>query len=386
MKYRLKPNKAQQELINKHVGASRFLYNLALETKTVAYLGNKVSLSRYDLQKQIPELKKECEWLKEINSQSLQYVLLNLDTAYKKFFKGDGFPKFKSKHRGKQSFTIPQNVKVKNNKLIIPKFREGIKIILHRELKGVIKQATISRTPTGKYYVSILVDTKTEYPTKPIIKEKTTIGIDLGIKDFAITSDGEVFDNPKYLRKSESRLKYLQRKYSKYKGKRTKKLLTTLHEKVANQRKDYLHKVSTLLIRENQTIALETLNIKGMQKNHKLAKSISDASWGMFVDMLNYKAEWNGVNILRVGTFFPSSKTCNNCGHINKNLQLKDRVWVCDNCKTELLRDVNAAKNIKDFALATVFGTNTENQGELPTLAGVLTLERALPASLKPPS
>jgi len=270
MKYRIYPTEAQQVLINKHIGASRFLYNLALETKKVAYLGNKVLLSRYDLQKQLPELKNECEWLKEINSQSLQYVLLNLDTAYKKFFKGAGFPKYKSKHRGKRSFTIPQNVKVKDSKLIIPKFKSGIKIKLHRKLKGAIKRATISKTPTDKYFVSILTDTNTPFPNKSKIKKNATIGVDLGIKGFAITSDGEVFENPKYLRKSQPRLSCIQRKYSKYKGKKTKKLLVKLYEKISNQRKDYLHKVSTQLIRESQTIALETLNVKSMQKTINL--------------------------------------------------------------------------------------------------------------------
>ena len=189
-----------------------------------------------------------------------------MDIAFKKFFKGAGFPKFKSKHKGKQSFSIPQNVIVENNLLIIPKFKEGIKIKLHRPTKGIIKSATISVTPTGKYFVSILCDTNTEIPTKASIEENTTIGIDLGIKNFAITSNGEVFDNPKYLRKAQSKLKYVQRKYSKHKGKRTKNKLAKLHEDVVNKRKDFLHKTSTKLIRENQTICLETLAVKNMVK------------------------------------------------------------------------------------------------------------------------
>ena len=375
-KYRIYPTNSQKELIHKHCGSVRFIYNLALEAKTMAYVGSKVNLSRYDLQKQMVDLKKELPWLNECNSQSLQVALLNLDTAYKSFFKGAGFPKFKKKTNG-GSFSIPQNVIVKDNLLIIPKFKEGIDIVLHREIKGTIKSATISVTPTGKYFVSILCDTKEELPTKSPIKGSTTIGIDLGIKDFAITSEGEVFENPKYLRKAQSKLKYVQRKYSKYKGKRTKKKLAKLHENVVNKRKDFLHKVSTQLIRENQTIALETLAVKNMVKNHNLAQAISDASWSTFVTMLEYKADWYGKNILRIGQFSPSSKTCSCCGHINKELTLKDRELTCSNCSSVLDRDVNAAINIKSFALKNnLSGEHTlKNQGKLPTLVGALTLE-----------
>ena len=324
-KYRIYPTNSQKELIVKHIGSSRFVYNLALETKIAAYIGSKHNYSAFDLIKQLPELKKELPWLKEVNAQSLQQSVHNMDIAFKKFFKGAGFPKFKSKHKGKQSFLIPQNVFVKNNLLIVPKFKEGIKMSLHRPTQGIIKSATISVTPTGKYFVSILCDTKEEMPTKAPIEENTTIGIDLGIKDFAITSEGEVFENPKYLRKAQSKLKYVQRKYSKHKGKRTKQKLALLHEKVVNKRKDFLHKLSSKLISENQTIALETLAVRDMVKNHNLAQAISDASWSTFVTMLEYKADWYGKNILRIGRFAPSSKTCSNCGNINKELRLKDR-------------------------------------------------------------
>ena len=343
----------------------------------MAYLGSKVNLSRYDLQKQVVDLKKELPWLKETNSQSLQAALLDLDTAYSNFFKGRAdFPKFKKKsNRG--SFNVPQNVKVEDGKLIIPKFKEGIKIKLHRDLVGTIKQATVSFTPTGKYFVSILCETKEEIPTKVPITENTTIGIDLGIKDFAITSDGEVFENPKYLRKAQSKLKYVQRKHSKHKGKRTKKKLAKLHEDVVNKRKDFLHKVSSKLISENQTIALETLAVKNMVKNHNLAQAISDAGWSTFVSMLEYKADWYGKNILKIGRFDPSSKTCSNCGTINKELTLKDREWTCSSCSTVLDRDINAAINIKSFALKNnLSGEHTlKNRNELPTLVGVLTSE-----------
>jgi putative transposase len=377
LKYRLYPTNSQKELIAKHIGSSRFVYNLALETKNTAYLGSKHNFSPFDLIKQLPELKKECEWLKEVNSQSLQQSIQNMDIAFKKFFKGAGFPKFKSKHRGGQSFSVPQNVIVENGKLIIPKFKEGIDIVSHREIKGTIKSATISVAPTGKYFVSILVDTNTEIPNKTPITESTTIGIDLGIKYFAITSEGEVFDNPKNLRKAQSKLKYIQRKYSKKKGKRTKKRLALLHEKVVNKRKDFLHKTSTKLIRENQTIALEDLAVSNMVKNHKLAQAISDVSWSTFVIMLEYKADWYGKNILRIGRFAPSSKTCSCCGYINKELTLQVREWTCPKCNSVLDRDVNASINIKSFALKNhLSGEHTlKNQGKLLTLVGALTLE-----------
>ena len=354
-KYRIYPNSSQKELIHKHCGSVRFLYNLALETKTMAYLGSKVNLSRYDLQKQVVDLKKELPWLKETNSQSLQVALLDLDTAYSNFFKGRAdFPKFKKKsNRG--SFNVPQNVIISDDRLIIPKFKEGIKIKLHRDLVGTIKQATVSFTPTGKYFVSILCDTGEESLVKKPIEEENSIGVDLGIKDFLVTSEGEVIENPKFLRNSIERLKVLQRRASKkQKGssnrKKANKRVAVLHEKITNQRKDFLHKTSTKLIRENQTICLENLGVSNMMKNHKLALSISDVSWSEFNRMIEYKAEWYGVNVLRIGRFAPSSKTCE-CGVINKELKLSDRIWECKSCGRVNERDFLAANNVKKFAL-----------------------------------
>ena len=377
-KYRLYPNKGQMELLNKHIGATRFVYNLALETKTTAYAGNRINLSCFDLNNQLPELKKVCTWLKEINSQSLQAPIRNLDNAFTRFYKGQGdFPVYKSKWRGKQSFNVQQSIKITGDKLMIPKFKGGIKIKQHRLTVGTIKSATISRTPTGKFFVSILCDTGTECePHKPI-NHGTTIGIDLGIKDYLIMSDGEMFSNPKWLREAESKLKYTQRKYSKHKGKRAKHKLAVLHEKVANKRRDFLHQVSSMLVKENHSLALEDLNVAGMMKNHHLAKSIGDASWGMFTTMLSYKASWYGVNLLKIGRFEPSSKTCSVCGNINKQLTLADRGWSCSACGTHHDRDINAAINIKNFALKNykVSGMDTQTQDELPTLVGVMTPE-----------
>jgi putative transposase len=376
-KYRLNPTAPQAELINKHIGCARFVYNNALAFKQSEYAKDKTNHSWYSLVKRLPDLKIENEWLKEVNSQSLQQSIVNMNTAFENFFKGrTDFPKFKKKGRSRQSFNIPQNIKIDNDKLIIPKFKKGVDIVLHRQIKGEIKQATISRTPTGKYFVSILCETgEVEKQSKPV-NEETTVGVDLGIKSFLVASNGKEYDNPKYLRKSIDRLKYQQRQFSRHKSNKRKHRLAILHEKVANQRKDFLHKVSTELIRENQSIALEDLNIKGMLKNHKLAGSISDVGWGMFVDMLEYKAKWYGVNILRIGRFEPSSKTCSGCGYINKELTLSDREWSCPECGSILNRDLNASVNIKNFALNKLCTEHTlKNHGTLPSLEGALTHE-----------
>lgn len=377
-KYRLNPTESQAGLINKHIGCARFVYNNALAFKQAEYAKDKTNHSWYSLVKRLPDLKKENNWLKEVNSQSLQQSIVNMNTAFENFFKGRAdFPKFKKKGKGKQSFNIPQSVKINNNKLVIPKFKGGVDIVLHRPIKGEIKQATISRTPTGKYFVSILCETGETEKKPNLVNEETTVGLDLGIKSFLVASNGKEYDNPKYLRKAQDKLKYNQRQYSKHKGTKRKHKVALLHEKVANQRKDFLHKVSTELIRDNQSIALEDLNISGMLKNHCLAGSISDASWGMFVTMLEYKAKWNGVNILRIGRFEPSSKTCSECGYINKELTLKDRKWSCPDCGSVLDRDLNASINIKNFALNNHLCTEhtLKNHGTLPSLEGALTHE-----------
>ena len=381
-KYKINPTPEQSVLLNKHIGSSRFVYNLALETKTMAWAGNRVNLNCFDLIKQLPDLKKECEWLKEINSQSLQAPIRNLDNAFTRFFKGQGdFPKFKKKSNG-GSFNVPQSVSLDNGKLIIPKFKKGIDIVLHRQIKGEIRQATISRTQSGKYFVSILCETGEKVKPKAKVEENTTVGIDLGIKTFLVTSDGECFDNPKYLRKAQSKLKYVQRKYSKYKGKRTKQKLAILHEKVANKRKDFLHKTSSELIKNHDSLAIEDLAVSNMVKNHKLAQAISDVSWSTFVTMLEYKSEWYGKNILKIGRFEPSSKLCSCCGSINRELTLKDREWTCSNCNSLLDRDVNASINIKNFALKNHLsvGRRLKNRNELPTLVGVMTSEAPSPS------
>lgn len=356
-KYRIFPSEEQQGLLANIFGQTRFVFNLGLETKITAYAGNKTNIDCFDLIKQVKELKDtECPWLKEAPSQALQMALRNLDNAYTNFFKGKGFPKFKNKH-GKQSFHLPQGVFLSedNKQIFLPKLK-FVGIDLHREFKGDIKTVTVSRTVTNKYFVSILVDNKQELPKKKPITEQSAVGIDLGIKDFAITSDGKKFENKDFLKSTMQKLRVAQRSLSrKKKGsnhyKQQKLVVALLHEKVRNQRQDYLHKISSYLVNNYDTICLEDLAVKNMVKNHNLARAISDMGWGEFRTMLEYKSEWQGKNLSVIGRFEPSSKTCNCCGHINKELTLNDREWTCIKCNAKHDRDVNASINIKNFGL-----------------------------------
>ena len=356
-KYKILPTAEQVELLEQHFGSARFIYNYFLDLKSKTYKESQVNLSYYDLNKSLTSLKKleEYSWLNTVNSQTLQESLRNLDRAYKNFFeKRSKFPKFKSKRSSYSRFNVPQNVRLEGETLFIPKFREGIKVILHRPIKGTIKSATIERNPLGEFFVSILCEIDSPTLVKPEIEEDTTLGIDLGISSYLTTSKGEKIDNPKYLSKSQSKLSYAQRRYSKTKGRKAKRKLNKIHTKVKNQRLDFLHKLSNKLLSdsENQTICIEKLNIEGMLKDNPIAKHISDAGWAMFINMLIYKAELRGKNILQVDTFYPSSKLCHKCNHKNDNLKLADREWVCPNCKSNLDRDLNAAINIKNKALS----------------------------------
>jgi putative transposase len=356
-KYRIYPNKNQKELLSRIFGQVRFVYNLGLETKISAYIGSKTNYTCIDLANQVKELKDtEASWLKESPSQALQMSLRNLDNAYTNFFRGGGFPKFKSKHR-KQSFQLPQGVYLSENKkqIFIPKLKL-VDIDLHREFKGEIKTVTVSRTITNKYYVSILVDNKKELPEKKSIKLETSVGVDLGIKDFAITSDGKKFENKDFFKSTMKTLKVEQRSLSrKQKGSnhyiKQKLKVALIHEHIRNQRQDYLHKISKYLVDNYDTICIEDLGVSNMMKTHKLSRAISDMGWGEFRSMLEYKSEWYGKNISTINRFDPSSKTCSNCGKINKELTLKDRNWKCNSCGKQHDRDINAAINIKKMGL-----------------------------------
>lgn len=296
-------------------------------------------------------------WLSEVSAQSLQQSFIHLDKAFTRFFKEKkGFPKFKSKHNSHQSFSIPQYTKVSfdTNRVFIPKFREGIKCRFSRTFNGKIKTSTVSRTPTGKYFISILVETEDTIPNKAPIDENKAVGVDLGIKTFATLSDGTEIQNPRYLKKALKKLKRLQRSVSrKVKGsnsrKKAIKLLARQYEKVTDKRRDFLHKATKYLIGHYDTICLETLSASTMVKNHRLAQALSDISIGTFNAYMDYKAEWYGKNIIRIGRFEPSSKMCS-CGYIHSGLKLSDRVWTCPSCGAVNLRDLLAAQNIKKFA------------------------------------
>jgi len=357
-KYRIYPDEEQRELFLKHFGACRFIYNWSLEQKIKVYEIDKTTLSCYDLNDMLPDLKQEFKWLKEVNAQSLQQTNKNLDSAFKRFFREKkGFPKFKSRKNPVQSFNIPQNCKVDfdNNRVKLPKIG-WIKTKLSRSFDGILKTATVSMTTTGKFFISILVEDGKEIPEKEPFSYDTTIGIDVGISNFATMSDGTKIDNPKLLRNSIQRLNVLQKRMSKTKKgsknrDKARQKVALQYEKIANQRKDFLHKLTTSLVRDNQAIAVETLNVVGMMKNHHLAQAIGDASWSEFFRQLDYKSEWYGKTLLRIGRFEPSSKICNVCGSINHDLKLSDREWTCAVCGTLHDRDVNASINIKKFAL-----------------------------------
>jgi putative transposase len=356
-KFRLLPTKEQEVLLAKHFGCSRFIYNHFLAEKQKHYLENKETLKFNVCQNMLIKQKKDegYEWLKEVNSQCLVATLVNLETSYTNFFKKKSkFPRFKSK-RNKNSFQIPQHVTLKEHNVVqIPKFKEGLKFVKHRELKGEIKSATISKTPSGKYYISFLcvVEKTTKHK-----KTGKSIGIDLGLKDFLITSEGQRYCNPKFTKKYEVKLakkqRILSRKEKGSKGRYKARLsVAKVHEKITNSRNDMQHKVSSKLVKDYDLIAIEDLNVKGMVKNHKLSKAISDVAWSSFVSKLKYKAQWNDKEVIVIDRFYPSSKTCSCCDHVKESLSLDERTWTCSKCDTIHDRDVNASKNILRRALA----------------------------------
>ncbi|WP_448515295.1 RNA-guided endonuclease InsQ/TnpB family protein [Parathermosynechococcus lividus] len=366
IKVRIYPNAAQQEALSKSFGCSRWVWNYSLNLMTETYRETGKGLSAYTVKKLLPELKKQHEWLKEPYSQCLQSAVLNLSQAFVNFFEGRArYPRFKSKH-GRQSIQYPQNVKLQDGSLILPKIGE-VACKLHRPIEGKIKTVTISMNPDGRYFAALCIDDGTQNPTPS--SDGKAVGIDLGLTHFAITSDGSKFDNPRHIAKHERNLKRKQRKLSrKRKGSnrrnKARKLVARVHQKVANSRVDFLHKLSRKLVNENQVIIVENLAVRNMVKNHNLAKSISDVGWGMFCTMLKYKSEQDGKVYQEVDRFFPSSHLCNVTLLPLEKMGLEVRSFDCPHCGQRHDRDVNAAINIRNEGLRLLaLGASATAQG-----------------------
>lgn len=368
-KFRLYPNKEQEILINKTIGSSRFVFNYFLNLWNEEYKKTGKGLSYNKCAAIIPILKKldEYSWLKEVDSIALQSSVKNLEDSFNRFFKKQNkAPRFKSKKNQTQCYTtknISNNIQIQDNKVKLPKLKM-VKFANSREINGRILRATISRKASGKYFISLLVEERIQV----LESSNSIVGIDLGIKDFAILDDGTVYNNNRYGTKMAKQLVREQRKLSrryeqaKKEGKKLedaknyqkqKIKVAKLHEKVVNQREDFLNKVSTIIVKNHDMICIEDLNTKGMLRNRKLAKSISDVSWSMFVTKLQYKAEWYGKQIIKIDRWYPSSQICSNCGANTGKKTLDIRYWECE-CGAKHNRDVNAALNIKNEGLRQV--------------------------------
>ena len=356
-KYRLYPTASQEEKINQNIGCARFVYNLMLDAKIKHYEQHKETLYITPA-----KFKDDYPFLKDADSLALSNAKLNLEKAFNKFFdKKTGYPKFKSKHKCRWSYTTnnlrnkknpeKDSIRFDGNRIKLPKVGY-VKIVEHRQHEGGIKSVVVSKERSGEYYASILCEV--EQP-EPLPVTDKVVGIDLGLHDIVVCSDGERVSSPKHFRKFEQRLAKIQRAFSRTqkdsKGHEKARLkVARCHQKIKNQRNDFLQKLSTKLIRENQAICLEDLSVKGMERNYKLAKSVTDASFSKFVSMLKYKAEWYGRKVVKIDRFYPSTQICSGCGYKNESIKglrgLKVREWICPECGEVHDRDLNAARNI----------------------------------------
>ncbi|MCL5881096.1 MAG: transposase [Candidatus Thermoplasmatota archaeon] len=388
--FRLYPDEEQQILLEKHFGSCRFVWNHFLDFRNKRYVETGKGMSYRDMSVLLPALKEEKEWLNDVNSLSLQQELMHLDSAFHGFFKKiSQYPAFKKKKTG-GSFTVPQHFTVNDNHLAIPKFKNPLRLFMHRNIEGEMRSLTISKTPSGKYYASILAETGIKIPEPVKIEAGTSTGIDVGITAFLTTSDGMQIHNPKNLKKSEKKLAILQKRLSrKQKGSKNRNKagvkVAKAQEHIANQRMDFHNKVSDAMLKAYDTVITEDLNVSGMMKNHHLARSIADAGWSSFVTMLKTKALSRGKNIIEIGRFDPSSRMCSNCGNIKHDLKLSDRTYNCDICGLSIDRDLNAAINIKKFGLIQI-GIPTDSGEYTPmeiSLVGCLIREGISHVSLK---
>ena len=366
-KFRIYPTKDQRELLCNHFGCVRFVYNYFLDLRNKSYKELGQNISYFDCAAKLTKMKKEekFSWLKDVNSQSLQHSIRHLDAAFVSFFqKRTRFPRFKKK-MGPRSFVVPQRFTLdeETSMLFLPKFKHGIKIKIHKKPKGTIGHITVSMTPTGKYFASF----SCEQEYQQYAPTGSKIGIDVGIKDLAVLSDGTKYRNPRTFKSFFRELKFEQRQLSKkVKGSKSRERqrvkVARVHEKITNVRHDILHKVTTNIVKNHDVICIEDLAVINMIKNHKLAQALSDASIGTFFRMLNYKAEWSDKTVVKINRFYPSSKNCHVCNTLKQDLTLKDRAWTCLSCGTEHDRDVNAALNILDQGLKILsgFGTNPD--------------------------
>ncbi len=368
-KYRAYPTEAQKQWLEREFGAARFVYNHFLETRRDYYQQTGKGLYYADTAALLTQIKHDGQhqWLKLSNAQMLQQKLVDLDNAFVNFFEGRAeYPQFKSK-RGYQSFRVPQSFKVIGDAVKLPKLKTPLRFKQHRLLPegAVVKSVTVSRIPSGKYYVSFLVEESIEVPP-PGTGE---VGVDLGLHSFLATSDGEKVSHPKHLNKGRKKLRRLKRRHAR--GQRgsanrekARRKLARQEERVANQRHDFLHRQSHKLIVENQAVSVETLAVKNMMANHKLARAIADSGWGEFVRQLAYKAAWSGRSLRKIDRWFPSTQTCHVCNYRNTELKLADREWRCPNCGTRHDRDINSAINVGEE------GKRTAGRAETSSAAG----------------
>ena len=355
LKVKLYPTKNQIEMLENHFDGYRFAYNLSLEYKQHLWKYHKINISGFDLQKELFQIRKESDWLIKCKAECIRDAGLNVDKAYKNFFKGKGYPKYKSK-KGGQSFSAHQSINYKNNKISF--YKNKIKFKTSKKYNELlethkIKQCTFKRDLCGDYWATLLIETE---DTKVLPNSENIVGIDLGIKDLVITSEGQVFENKKFLQSNYYKLRRLQRRFAKTKkgSKNREKLrikIAKLNRKICRQKEHYYHQITNELLRDNQTIVMETLNVKGMMEEKKLSRNISDASWGLLTQMLEYKAKWYGRELIKINQWFPSSKTCSNCGNVKETLLLSERTYKCEVCKTKIDRDLNAAINIKQTGI-----------------------------------